>query len=65
MRAAVLCLNFPGVALAFSTLQTGNTTRGNKMLSDGATNGNAEIVNVLKTQTEIRGGAAVGQADVR
>ena len=35
------------------------------MLSDVAMNGNAEIVNVLKTQTEIRGGAAVGQANVR
>ena len=34
------------------------------MPADDATIGIAEFVNVLK-QTEIRGGAAVGQADVR
>ena len=40
---------FPGVALAFSALRIRGIRRGNEMLADDATIGNAEIVNVLKT----------------
>jgi hypothetical protein len=50
MRAAVLCLNFPAWRSRIKRApDKGNKARGNEMLADDATIGNAEIVNVLKT----------------
>jgi hypothetical protein len=45
MRAAVLCLNFPAWRSHFKRAPD----KGNEMLTDEATTGNAKLVNVLKT----------------
>jgi hypothetical protein len=45
MRTAVLCLNFPAWRSPFKRAPD----KGNEMLADAATIGNAELVNVLKT----------------
>jgi hypothetical protein len=49
MRTAVLCLNFPVWARVQRAPDKGNETGGIETLTDDATIGNAEFVNVLKT----------------
>jgi hypothetical protein len=50
MRTAVLCLNFPAWCSRIKRApDKGNETGGIETLTDDATIGNAEFVNVLKT----------------
>ena len=57
---------FPGVALAFSVIRTREMAWGNKALYLRCNDWERGVrERVEDDRTEIRGGAAIGQADVR